>query len=128
MRSNGSAPKAYGPRELRTLMVEELTPTEVSRRLQRSDSSPPVLLDVREPFERQLARIEPSLHIPMDEVPARLSELSRDREIVVYCHSGGRSAMVAGFLEQQGFSHVANLSGGIDAWAREVDRKVPRYG
>jgi len=87
-----------------------------------------VLLDVREPFERDLAVIEPSLHIPMGEVPDRVGELPKDREIVVYCHGGVRSAMVAGFLESQGFGSVGNLSGGIDAWSVHVDPKVPRYG
>lgn len=86
------------------------------------------LLDVRELDEREAARIEPSLHIPMGEVPARVGELPHDRRIVVYCHSGTRSAMIAGYLEGQGFEGIANLSGGIDAWSRKVDPSVPRYG
>ncbi|HYK93876.1 MAG TPA: rhodanese-like domain-containing protein, partial [Thermoplasmata archaeon] len=85
------------------------------------------LLDVREPMERELARIEPSLFIPMGEVPRRLEEIPKDAEVVVYCHTGQRSAMVAGFLETQGFSRVGNLTGGIDAWSRRVDPTVPRY-
>jgi len=108
-------------------MVDELTATEVARRLRAHDAQL-LLLDVREPMEREYARIEPSLHIPMQEVPGRLGELARDRTIVVYCHSGGRSSLVAGFLEQQGYAHVVNLRGGIDAWSTDVDPNVPRYG
>jgi rhodanese-related sulfurtransferase len=107
-------------------MVSELSAVEVERRL-RSGSGPILLLDVREPYERTLATIEPSVHLPMQEVPDRLAELPRDRPIIVYCHSGVRSAMVAGYLEQNGFSDVSNLAGGIDAWSREVDPGVPRY-
>jgi sulfur-carrier protein adenylyltransferase/sulfurtransferase len=108
-------------------MVEEWDAEELAHRL-KSGGAPIVLLDVREPFERELAVIEPSVHIPMGEVPERVDELPRDRPIVVYCHGGGRSAMIAGFLEGQGFTHVANLTGGIDAWSVLVDPKVPRYG
>ena len=99
----------------------------VARRL-RSEPASLLLLDVREAFEREVARIEPSVHIPMQEIPSRLGEIPRDRAVVVYCHSGTRSAMVAGFLEQHGFRNVANLNGGIEAWSIEVDPDVPRYG
>ncbi len=108
-------------------MVTEIEPKEAARRL-RGTSAPVVLLDVREEFERETARIEPSLHIPMNEVAARVAEIPRDGTLIVYCHGGARSAMVAGFLQQQGFKDVLNLRGGIDAWSREVDPKVPRYG
>jgi len=108
-------------------VVEELSPREVARRL-REEPERLVLLDVRDPFERELALIEPSLHIPMPEVPARLDEIPRGRTVVVYCHSGVRSAVVAGFLEQRGLRPVANLGGGIDAWSLQVDPKVRRYG
>lgn len=107
-------------------MVGALRPAEVAERLQ-SSARPVVLLDVREPDERAVARIEPSIHIPMNEVPARLREIPRDREVVVYCHHGSRSAMVAGYLEHAGFATVTNLTGGIDAWSTEVDPDVPRY-
>lgn len=108
-------------------MVDQLSPKEVERRL-RSESKDLVLLDVREAWERETANIEPSLHIPMDDIPDRYSELPRDRDVVVYCHHGGRSEMVAGFLEGQGFTRVINLRGGIDAWSLTVDPEVPRYG
>jgi len=108
-------------------MVTELTPAEVAERLAKSPGRV-LLLDVREPFERETAVIEPSLHIPMGEIESRMEEIPKDRDLIVYCHGGFRSAMVAGFLEAQGFPSVANLSGGIDAWSVDVDPKVPRYG
>ena len=107
-------------------MVAELTPEQVASRL-KTDPGKVVLLDVREPYERELAVIQPSLHIPMRELPGRTAELPRDKELVVYCHGGTRSAMVAAFLEGRGFVTVANLAGGIDAWSLRVDRSVPRY-
>ena len=108
-------------------MVDELEPEEVARRV-RAGPDRVVLLDVREPHERELAVIEPSVHIPMNEVAARIDELPKGKELVVYCHSGARSMMVASFLEHRGFAPVANLAGGIDAWSRTVDPNVPRYG
>ena len=107
-------------------MFEELDPTIVARRMKEAPGSV-VLLDVREPFERELASIEPSLHIPMNDVPRRLAEIPRDHQVVVYCHTGARSMMVASYLEGEGFPSVANLTGGIDAWSRRVDPGVPRY-
>lgn len=107
-------------------MFAELAAEEVARRL-RDHPDRVVLLDVREPYEREIAAIEPSLHIPMGEIPHRSGEIPRDREIVVYCHVGSRSMMVAGYLHHQGFPSVANLAGGIDAWSVKVDPKVPRY-
>ncbi len=107
-------------------MVPQLSVREVSEKLWAGDGHV-VLLDVREPYERELASIRPSLHIPMGEVPERLEEIPKDREVIVYCHSGSRSMMVAGFLVNRGWKNVANLSGGIDAWSVEVDPRVPRY-
>lgn len=108
-------------------MFEQLDATTVAQRLREKPDSV-VLLDVREPFERQLASIRPSLHIPMADVPERLGEIPKNRQVIVYCHSGSRSMMVAGFLAANGFSSVANLSGGIDSWSVRVDPEVPRYG
>lgn len=107
-------------------MFENLDPIEVARRLTEQRESV-VLLDVREPYERRLASIEPSLHIPLQEVPERLSEIPKDKAVIIYCHSGVRSMMVAGFLANRGWESVANLAGGIDAWSLEVDPRVPRY-
>jgi rhodanese-related sulfurtransferase len=88
-----------------------------------------VLLDVREPSEIATAAIDGSLRIPMQQIPVRFSELEphRDERIVVHCHHGGRSARVQAWLQQQGFTKVQNLAGGIDAWSQEIDPKVPRY-
>ncbi|HMB74324.1 MAG TPA: rhodanese-like domain-containing protein [Gammaproteobacteria bacterium] len=86
-----------------------------------------LLLDVREPDELRVAAVDGTLNIPMAQIPGRLDELSRQKTIVVMCHSGVRSMQVAGFLCQQGFGHVVNLDGGIDAWSREVDSKIPTY-
>ncbi|HEV2519468.1 MAG TPA: rhodanese-like domain-containing protein [Thermoplasmata archaeon] len=107
-------------------MVEQLRPEDVARRLSEHPEGI-VLLDVREDWERTTARIEPSLHIPMQQVPDRLGELPKRGLIVVYCHSGVRSAMVAAYLAGHGFRSVANLSGGIDAWSTELDATIPRY-
>ena len=87
----------------------------------------PLLLDVREPWEWEAARIEGSRHIPMREVPARLSEIDPESDVVAICHHGGRSQQVAMFLEKNGFSKVHNLQGGVDAWSRTVDPAVPLY-
>jgi len=91
----------------------------------------PLLLDVREPWEFALARVEVeglrTWHIPMNEIPERLSELDAEQPTVCICHHGMRSAQVVAFLEHQGFDAVYNLAGGIAAWSDEVDPSVPRY-
>ncbi len=108
-------------------MFEEVDPVEAARRL-KDRPEEVVLLDVREPYERRLAAIDPSLHIPMNDLVAHLDRIPRDRHVIVYCHTGGRSMMVAGYLSGRGFRSVANLSGGIDAWSVLVDPEIPRYG
>jgi adenylyltransferase/sulfurtransferase len=104
---------------------DEVTPTELRARLDAR--APMLLLDVREPWERALCRIEPSLHIPLEEIQVRVQELDPDGEIVVYCHHGVRSGAVVGYLRRLGFTRVANLAGGIDRWARSVDATMRRY-
>lgn len=106
--------------------VEQVAPRDVQRLLQAAGRRP-TLLDVREADELALCRIAGALHIPMNDVPARLGELSREDDIVVFCHHGGRSQSVAAYLKEQGFARVRNLSGGIEAWSLEVDPTVPRY-
>jgi len=86
-----------------------------------------VLLDVREPDELELAALSGAVHVPMREIPARLNEIPREREIVVMCHGGVRSDSVAHYLRAQGYARVLNLAGGIDAWSCEVDPTTPRY-
>ncbi len=107
-------------------MVGRLSASAVAEKL-KAQPGGVLLLDVREPFERELAVIEPSLHIPMGEVSGRLDEIPKDRELIVYCHGGFRSMMVAGYLANHGWKSVANLEGGIDTWSVEVDPNVPRY-
>jgi rhodanese-related sulfurtransferase len=85
------------------------------------------LLDVREDWELATASLPDCLHIPLNEIPGRLKELDANSAIIVMCHAGGRSQMVADFLLAQGFGRVSNLRGGIDAWSREIDPAVPAY-
>ena len=85
------------------------------------------VLDVRNPQEYEICRIEGSMLIPLPELPERLRELDGDRPIVVHCHHGPRSTRATLFLQQQGFEKTWNLAGGIDAWSLEVDPSVPRY-
>ena len=104
----------------------QVTPEQAKQRLDAGDADL-VLLDVREVEELALARIEGATHIPMDEIPASLAQLDRDADYVVVCHHGHRSAMVCSFLLGRGFTRVANLRGGIDAWYHQADPSVGRY-
>jgi len=106
-------------------MVSEITASQLQAR--RTAGTAPTVLDVREAWELQLASIPGVLHIPMNEVPTRLAELDANAEIVVMCRSGGRSMQVAQFLARNGFRSVANLTGGILAWSRDVDSSVQQY-
>lgn len=106
--------------------MKQITAPELHAHLQTAEPKP-LLLDVREPREFAFCHIESSLHIPMNDVPARLAELDPAREIIVICHHGMRSASVANFLISRGYSNVVNLSGGVDAWAALVDQNMPRY-
>ena len=101
-----------------------LEPREVAELIQSGKDV--LLLDVREPWEHQVARIGSSQLLPMNELPGRLGSIDRSRAIVVYCHHGVRSDMAAEWLRSQGFD-AKNLEGGIDRWSREVDPAVPRY-
>jgi rhodanese-related sulfurtransferase len=103
----------------------EITPQELKGRLDRRE--PIVLLDVRDPWETALARLDNAVHIPMDEIEMRAEELDAREETVVYCHHGVRSAAVAEYLRSIGFQRVMNLAGGVDEWARTVDRSMKRY-
>jgi rhodanese-related sulfurtransferase len=107
--------------------MQQITPAQLKAWLDDPSREQPVLLDVREPWEYERARIEGSRLVPMREVPARVAEVAADREVVAICHHGGRSMQVAMFLQKQGFKRVHNLVGGIDAWSRTVDPAVPTY-
>ena len=107
--------------------MQQINPSELHAWLDDPSRDKPVLLDVREPWEYERARIDGSRLVPMREVPARVAEIDDDKEVVAICHHGGRSMQVAMFLERQGFRRVHNLMGGIDAWSRTVDPSVPTY-
>lgn len=112
-------------------MIESLRPAELDDWLKRQQGGRPLVLDVREPWERQTASVAAQgfelVAIPMGEIPARLQELDPERPVACLCHHGARSMRVAAWLAQQGFAEVANLSGGIEAWSLERDTGVPRY-
>jgi sulfur-carrier protein adenylyltransferase/sulfurtransferase len=105
--------------------IAEMSPHEVKRRMDAGE--PFELIDVREPFEYEIARIDGARLIPLGEITDRLGELKREQLIVVHCHSGKRSAQAARLLTQRGFANVYNLEGGIDAWSDQIDPNVPKY-
>jgi len=107
------------------MSVVQILPQELKRRLDAGE--PLQLLDVREPWEVAIASVPGSLHIPMNAIPERLAELKREQALVVLCKVGGRSQRVAQYLLAQGFEHVANLAGGIDAWTCDVDPSLESY-
>lgn len=107
--------------------MRQISPLELADWLADGGRTPPVLLDVREPWEYQICHLAGTKHIPMHAVPVRLNELAPDDEVVVICHHGGRSMQVAMFLERAGFSAVYNLMGGVAGWASQVDPGMPRY-
>ncbi len=100
---------------------------ELSQWLADPRRAPPLLLDVREPWEFALCRLEGSELIPLRALGARLSSLDRDRPIVCICHHGTRSLHAALALERSGCQDVYNLVGGVDAWARQIDRSMATY-
>jgi Dinucleotide-utilizing enzymes involved in molybdopterin and thiamine biosynthesis family 2 len=102
-----------------------ITPEELRDEL--AGSTPPVLLDIREPWEAEIVSIPGSVLIPMGDIPVRMTELDSDAETVVYCHHGVRSARVLEFLEQNGFTDARHLTGGVDAYAAKVDPGLARY-
>jgi sulfur-carrier protein adenylyltransferase/sulfurtransferase len=104
--------------------IPQLTVKELKQRIDAGEDV--FVLDVREPYEYQIANIGAKL-IPQNDVPKRLSEIDRNREIVVQCRSGQRSQRIAEYLAQQGYGNVKNLAGGILAWADEIDPKMQKY-
>jgi rhodanese-related sulfurtransferase len=111
--------------------MEQITPQALATLLEETAAAgveaAPLLLDVREPWEHVICRIEGSKPLPMRQVPGALGKLERERPTVVICHHGIRSQQVARFLEQQGFRRVINLRGGVAAWAADVDPEMPTY-
>lgn len=104
--------------------IPQITVKELKRRIDAGENV--YILDVREPWEYVIAHIGGRL-IPQDEVPQRLAEIDRNREVIVHCHSGIRSQQIAELLKRSGYPRVANLAGGINAWSEEIDPKVPKY-
>ncbi len=107
------------------MTVRQLSATALKARIQNEPHL--FLLDVREPNEFEFASIENSVLIPLNQIPQRLAELDPQQEIVVICHHGVRSQQACMYLVDSGFEHVANLTGGIDAWSCACDSSVPRY-
>jgi len=113
-------------------MIDQVRPQDLAAWLDHvRQFGSPVVLDVREPHELQMASIQADgftlLTIPMGVIPPRLNELNPQQPIACLCHHGGRSMQAASFLKGRGFAHVANIAGGINAWSAEVDPTVPRY-
>jgi rhodanese-related sulfurtransferase len=105
--------------------MRELSATDCQSLLQ--GPNPPQFVDVREPWEVETASVTGALNLPMGQVPTRLTELDKDRPVIVMCHHGRRSAQVGMLLERNGFAEVINLAGGIAAWSEDVDPSVPQY-
>lgn len=107
-------------------MIEEISATELKRRLDAGDDIQ--LVDVRQPDENAFARIEGAKLIPLGDIVRRMGEISPERETVIHCKMGGRSAKAIEVLKQAGYSgELKNLKGGITAWSNEVDPKIPKY-
>ena len=113
-------------------MIDQVQPSQLQDWIAtQAPNGPTVVLDVREAWEVQTACVKAQgfelVQIPMHLIPPRINELKREQPIAVLCHHGGRSMQVAAFLVQQGFSHIANIAGGINAWSSQVDTSVPKY-
>ena len=113
-------------------MIKQIRPSDLPAWLHSLPAEAhPVLLDVREVHERQLASVAPPgftlVSIPMGLIPARLQELDPGQPLACLCHHGGRSMQVANFLLSHGFTQLVNVSGGIHAWSAEVDNSIPTY-
>ena len=107
--------------------MKQISAPDLAAWLADAGRAKPLLLDVREPWEFEKARIEGAELMPMREIPSRVEELDRDKDVVAICHHGGRSQQAAMFLEKAGFTRIHNLVGGVDAWSRTVDPTVPVY-
>jgi rhodanese-related sulfurtransferase len=107
--------------------MRQLRPAELKSWLDDPQRTRPLLLDVREPWEFERCHIAGATLSPMSQIQSTYGQLDPDQEMVVICHHGVRSFHVARFLEHNGFEHVINLTGGVDAWAKEVDHQMPTY-
>ena len=107
--------------------MEHLSAPQLATWLADESRPRPFLLDVREPWEFDTCRIEGATLMPMQTIPGRIDDLDEESEIVCICHHGARSLQVAAFLEHHGFGKVSNLTGGVHAWALQVDSSMPKY-
>jgi len=107
--------------------MQHLRPADLKAWLDDPSRPRPVLLDVREAWEFEVCHLDGAELLPMRSLPERLAELDPERETVVICHHGVRSFHAARYLEHQGFNRLFNLSGGVDAWAKEADPTMPTY-
>lgn len=107
--------------------MKQLTAPELAAWLADSSRAAPILLDVREKWEFDTCKIAGAQLMSMQTVPERMQELEPDAEIVCICHHGARSMQVAAFLERNGFTQLINLTGGVHAWALQVDQSMPTY-
>ena len=105
--------------------VPQVTVEELKQMRDRGDG--PALLDVREPHEYSLADLPDSIKVPLGALPRSLDKIPKDRELVVYCRSGARSANAVQFLLQSGFDKAVNLAGGVNAWAARIDPSMRQY-
>ncbi len=108
-------------------MIRQIAPGDLASWRNDPGRAAPVIVDVREPWEYERCRIEGSIPIPLNQIPARAAELPADAELVLVCHHGGRSQQAAVWLERNGHANVHNLRGGVEGWALEVDPAMPRY-
>jgi rhodanese-related sulfurtransferase len=107
--------------------MNHVSATELAAWLADGERARPLLLDVRENWEFATCQIDGSVQIAMNTIPARIEELDEEAPVVCICHHGARSMQVAAFLERNGFTDVTNLTGGIHAWALQVDPAMPKY-
>jgi len=108
-------------------LIPQLSAVELARWRADAERGAPLVVDVREPWEWELCRIDGSVSLPLGEIGQRLGELPRDRPLVLVCHHGGRSQHAATLLAGAGFTEVHNLRGGVEAWALDVDSTMKRY-
>jgi len=110
---------------LRVSQPQEISVGELKRRLDAGEAL--ALLDVREPWELDIGRMVDAISIPLNSLPAGIEKLPKDRPLVVLCHHGMRSQLAVEWLRANGLENAVNLAGGIDAWARQVDRQMKVY-
>jgi adenylyltransferase/sulfurtransferase len=109
-----------------TVYPKEIS-VEETKRLLETAADKVVLIDVREPDEVAICHIEGARDIPMRQIPENIDKLPSDRQLLIYCHHGGRSMRVTEFLRARGFAGATNVAGGIDAWAQQIDPTMRRY-